>query len=141
MRIDKAAEAYSDQRDTASGQGLNSLKHGAYSYLSRVKNGQPIPEGLALVESQVQQELLEGGSLNLLRANVVRLQTAADLLWSNMAVNADRFHSGLKSFGWLTNSSIRALEKLSQLEQETSKASIDLVAAMSEPVEQGDDED
>ena len=49
------------------------------------------------------------------------------------------FHSGLKAFGWLTNSSIRALEKLSQLEKDTAKNELDLVAAMSEPVEDGDD--
>ena len=140
MRIDEAVEAYSDDRDRATGQSLNSLRHGAYSYLDRVKNSQPIPESLALVESQVQKELEEGGPINLLRANVIRLQAAADLLWGYMAANADRFHAGLKPFGWLTNSSIRALEKLAALEKDTQRDMLDLVAAMSEPVEQDRDE-
>ena len=142
MKLSDAAQQFIDETDSKkpSRRALNATRHGAYSYLNRVKNDQPIPESLSLVESAVQRELLEGGALNLMRANVIRLQTSADLLWSYMKSSSDNFHSGLRSFGWLTNASIRALEKLAVLEKDTARDRIDLVTAMSQLTEDEPDE-
>ena len=42
----------------------------------------------------------------------------------------------MKAFDWLNNSSIRALEKLAQLENDKAKNELDLVVAMSEVIDE-----
>jgi hypothetical protein len=106
MRIDKAVEEYSKERDEAQFQGAR--KHGAFSYLNRTRDNKPIPKDLAFIESQVIEDIDQDGPLLRIKKQASRLATAAELLWGYMASSPDNFRKGLKQWGWLAGAEIRA---------------------------------
>jgi hypothetical protein len=86
----------------------NAVKSGAFAYLRRTEEGRLIPANLALVESQVIDDVETGGPTGRIWKAAVRMATAGDLLWNYMTQGPSEFTHGLKHWGWLVNSEVRA---------------------------------
>ena len=126
MKIRRAVEDFIADKDSSiPGQALNSKTHGAYSYLSRSAENRPLSADIAQVEAAVVADAEENGAISQVQRQAVRLQTAAELLWRHMQGNPEQFKSYLKSWGWLSNSAIRAWRELESLRR---SAAVDDVA-------------
>ena len=86
----------------------NATKHGAFSYLRRTQDGELVPVSLAMVESQVIEDLERDGPIERIRKQATRLATASELLWAYMNKGSTEFLRAWKHWGWATNAEIRA---------------------------------
>ena len=86
----------------------NPRKSGAYGYLARTKDGREIPSDLALIESQVIEEVELDGPLMRIKKQAIRLATASEILWGYMNTEREAFDKGLRHWGWLVGAEIRA---------------------------------
>jgi len=103
----------------------NPRKSGAYGYLARTKDGRPIPNDLALIESQVIEEVELDGPLMRIKKQAIRLGTASELLWGYMMNEKDAFKKGLRHWGWLVGAEIRAWREYETLRRSSDDGVLD----------------
>ena len=115
MKIKEAVEQYISETDSPPPQSQNAKKHGAYGYLNRTKDNQPLPMDLYLIQNEVLADMEADGAAGSVKKQALRLSTAAELLWKHMSTDSEQFNKYLKSWGWLVNSSIRAMREYSAL--------------------------
>lgn len=127
-KIDDAVEQYISEQDNAP-QSQNAKKHGAYGYLNRTKNNKPLPVDLYLIQNEVLADMETDGAAGSVKKQALRLSTAAELLWKHMSSDSEQFNKYLKSWGWLVNSSIRAMREYAALNK-THGNTLDLPSVM-----------
>lgn len=103
----------------------NPRKSGAYGYLARTKDGRPIPNDLALIESQIIEEVEIDGSLMRIKKQAIRFATASEILWAHMMSEKDAFKKGLRHWGWLAGAEIRAWREYETLRRSSSDGVLD----------------
>ena len=133
MKIKEAVEQYISETDSPPPQSQNAKKHGAYGYLNRTKDNQPLPMDLYLIQNEVLRDMQADGPAGSVKKQALRLSTAAELLWKHMSSDPEQFNKYLKSWGWLVNSSIRAMREYSALNK-THSNTLDLPSVMARPI-------
>lgn len=103
----------------------NPRKSGAYGYLARTKDGREIPSDLALVESQVIEEVEMDGPLMRIKKQAIRLATASEILWGYMLGEKGAFEKGLRHWGWLVGAEIRAWREYETLRRSSNDGVLD----------------
>ena len=103
----------------------NPRKSGAYGYLARTKDGREIPSDLALVESQVIDEVEVDGPLMRIKKQAIRLGTASEILYGYMMTGRDAFKKGLRHWGWLVGAEIRAWREYETLRRSSNDGVLD----------------
>ncbi len=92
----------------------SALKHGGAGGVKALSTGVPFKGVLSDIESNVRAELADVGISGLIERDAIRLQTVSDAYWQAIqgAQDAETMTGYLKVWGWLHNSTIRALETL-----------------------------
>jgi len=103
----------------------NPRKSGAYGYLARTKDGRPIPNDLALIESQIIEEVEMDGPLMRIKKQAIRFATASEILWGHMMSEKESFRKGLRHWGWLAGAEIRAWREYETLRRSSNDGVLD----------------
>ena len=134
MKIDEAIDKFT----AASPTSQNATRHGAHGYLRRTAKGDPIPVDLYMIQNDVLDALEADGPAGQVKRQAVRLSAASEMLWGHMQTGPKEFNACLKSWGWLVNSSIRAMRELVALQKAAGRDGLDLPSAMARVID--DDE-
>ena len=131
MKIDEAI----DQFTAASPTSQNATRHGAHGYLRRTDAGEPIPVDLYMIQNDVLADMEADGPSGIVKRQALRLSAASEMLWGHMQTGPKEFNACLKSWGWLVNSSIRAMRELVALQKSTGRDGLDLPSAMARVID------
>ena len=116
----------------------NALKYGGEGAVKRISTGKPLIGIAAEEEKAVTAELAERGVSDIVRADAVKLQAAANLYWNAVMkaaqdgdINAlDRY---VARFGWIQGVTLRAWMQVRSDEKDKAKGGVpivDVIAAM-----------
>ena len=116
----------------------NALKYGGEGAIKRISEGKPLLGIAAEEEKAVTAELADKGVSDIVRADAVKLQAAANLYWNAVMkaaqdgdINAlDRY---VARFGWIQGVTLRAWMQVRNDEKDKAKGGVpivDVLAAM-----------
>jgi|GEM_PF-3256162 len=116
----------------------NALKYGGEGAIRRISEGKPLLGIAAEEEKAVTAELADKGVSDIVRADAVKLQAAANLYWNAVMAAAqagditalDRY---VARFGWLQGVTLRAWMQVRNDEKDKAKGGVpivDVLAAM-----------
>lgn len=116
----------------------NALKYGGEGAIKRISEGKPLLGIAAEEEKAVTAELADKGVSDIVRADAVKLQAAANLYWNAVMKAAqdgditalDRY---VARFGWLQGVTLRAWMQVRNDEKDAAKGQtslVDVLAAM-----------
>jgi hypothetical protein len=134
MKVKDCVEQYISSSPTSQ----NARKSGAHGYLRRTDKGDPIPVDLYMIQNDVLADMEADGPAGQVKRQAVRLSAASEMLWGYMQSGPKEFNASLKSWGWLVNSSIRAMRELVALQKAAGRDGLDLPSAMARVID--DDE-
>ena len=105
------------------------LKHGGEGAIKAIQHGTEFTATVKDAENDVRAELESVGSLEMIRKNAIRLQTACDLFWGAVLKAASEgdiphLNGYLARFGWLAGVSLRAWSELAKLEHKAKRQSL-----------------
>ncbi len=131
MKIDEAIDKFTAAAPTSQ----NATRHGAHGYLRRTDAGEPIPVDLYMIQNEVLADMEADGPTGIVKRQALRLSAASEMLWGHMQTGPREFNARLKSWGWLVNSSIRAMRELVALQKAAGRDGLDLPSAMARVID------
>ena len=135
MKIDEAI----DQFTAASPTSQNATRHGAHGYLRRTDAGEPITSRPIHDPERCTGRYGSRWAIwVIVKRQALRLSAASEMLWGHIQTGPKEFNACLKSWGWLVNSSIRAMRELVAFQKAAGRDGLDLPSAMARVID--DDE-
>ena len=115
----------------------SALRHGGAAGVKALSKGEPFKGVLYDIESNVRAELADVGISGLIERDAVRLQVVSDCYWAAVmgAEDPDKMTAYLRVWGWLHNSTIRALVELQKAKtaQDRGINALDVLNAINQP--------